>query len=210
MTVYGQLSEMLFTDCVNLRRHDPETASSLDALYRTVIRADIYDAGDRETLREKAEGDPKPTLFADDRLKELPARSMLIRMGEDRAALVVSDEMALECYIFRFSAEKNRWMWPFIGMRYEPKHVTQLAVLNCRTMAQLAPHAQSAIAREHAEDAALVIAALDDIREGRLVPLLHREHRKKTAAPTIRPSSFDQKGRRRHAKGKTGKGRHNG
>ncbi len=210
MTVHGQLSEMLFTDCLNLRRHDPETARSLDALYRTLLRVDIYDAGESAALRAKAEGDPKPTLFADDHLKEFPARSMLIQIGDDRAALVVTDATALECYIFRFSSEKNRWMWPFIGMRYESQHVTQLAVLNHRTMASLAPHAQSAIAREHAEDAALVIAALNDICEGRLSPLLHREHRKKTAVPTVRPSSFDQKSRRRHAKGKTGKGRHNG
>ena len=218
MTVLAHLAETLMNDAIRLQRPDQETARSLDALKVSLLRADIYACGTSHELTQRAESEPKPTLFDGERVKTLPAETLLVYIdcaGDleqegSRAALVLSNKQALEIYIFRFSAEKNRWIWPFIGMRYESSNVRQLAVLNVSTLAGLSKTSQAAIAREHAMDAALVIAALDNIREGRVAPLVHKEHRKKTAQPTIRPSSFDQRSRRRHAKGGRGKGKHCG
>ena len=109
----------------------------------------------------------------------------------------------LEMYIFRYAKEHQRWLWPFMGMRYGPtiNDIAHIAVLDPRTLSQMGPNAQKALIQEHAAQAALFIAALEGIRHG-IYPLLASSEitQKPPQIAPISPSSFAQRARSQHKK----------
>ena len=221
------IAKSLYLDCLPLRRKGEHfTCASLQYLYKCLIKASCYQAGSVDELEAMRLSEPRPSLFtitqpetdenkgltcafnAQSELKALPAPHLYIEVRAEEeegvAALVTcARKQGLEMYIFRYAKEHQRWLWPFMGMRYGPtiKDIAHIAVLDPRTLSQMGPNAQKALIQEHAAQAALFIAALEGIRQG-IYPLLASSEitQKPSQIAPISPSSFAQRARSQHKK----------
>ncbi|MCR4666138.1 MAG: hypothetical protein K5657_02460 [Desulfovibrio sp.] len=212
-----EIARAVFYDSLPLARQGQLfTANSLKYLYSRLVKARTYVCGDEKNLLPLRLKDPPPTLFLKEEkaLKPLPERDMLLEFtaGDKNAAgLFSTAHGGLELFIFRFDTERNRWMWPFIGMCYGPEEsaIHQIAVLEPRGLSAMSTNAKNAMVQEHARDAALLIAALEEIRKGVILPVEERDNESalgKGTKPTISPSSLARKARTQHKRRGQSKG----
>lgn len=211
-----EISEILFYDAIAMRRKGfLQTADALDDLSSKVLKSESIHCGSEEEIREKQE---KPQLFLpessessedDFRIRLLPCKSLLLDYTfhhEAHAGLVLASALpALEIFVFRRSAQHNRWIWPFIGMMYgpSPKDIRRVAVFEPKLLAKMPDHAMNAMVHEHALDAHVIHLALtlfwDDIP---------KTWTPKKEKPVISPSSFARRKRVQHKKRGSVQGSH--
>ena len=222
------IAKSLFLDCLPLHRQGEHfTCASLRYLYNCLVQAQSYLVGTVEELTALRLSDPPPSLFdfaceqetedlglpkalnAKSQLKALPAPHLYVEVATEEkeglaALLTCARALGLEMYIFRYQQAHQRWLWPFMGMRYGPSvnDLAHIAVLDPRTLSKMSPNAQKALIQEHASQAGLFIAALQGIRDGLWEPQVTakdlRPHKRNTAP--VSPSSFAQRSRRQHKK----------
>ena len=170
-------------------------------------------------------GQPKetqnPSLFdVDGNVMPLPQADMLLEFslpnGERRAVLLSDREQwGVRMFVFRYSEERKRWMWPLVGVNYGPtfNENSRIAVYEPSALAKMSAGARTSMIREHALDAGKAVQLLRIVRQGGWEPEGERGmtaaeiaagKTAKVASP--RPSSMARASRTHHEAGHTGKG----
>ncbi|MCR5258783.1 MAG: hypothetical protein K6E40_11575 [Desulfovibrio sp.] len=170
-------------------------------------------------------GQPKetqnPSLFdVDGNVMPLPQADMLLEFslpnGERRAVLLSDREQwGVRMFVFRYSEERQRWMWPLVGVHYGPtfNENSRIAVYEPTALAKMSAGARTSMIREHALDAGKAVQLLRIVRQGGWEPEGERGmtaaeiaagKTAKVASP--RPSSMARASRTHHEAGHTGKG----
>ena len=162
-----------------------------------------------------------PSLFdADGNVMPLPQADMLLEYalpGGLRRAVLLSDreQWGVRMFVFRYSEERGRWMWPLIGVHYGPtfNENSRIGVYEPTALARMSSAARTAMVREHALDAGRAVALLRLVRRGEKEPEgekglaaaeINAAKTAKVASP--RPSSMARASRTHREVGQTGKG----
>lgn len=219
-----EIHHQLGQDILPLRRKGLNfTWKTLDELRSRLVRATVYECGEKMDIEEAVEDlalESRPSLFDEElRIKPLPQAHMLLEWTERMpvAALLTDRVTSVELYVFRFSIERQRWRWPFIGMTYGPSFndSSQVAVLEPTLLADSPEVARQGLVREHSWYLGKTLLALELVRAGLIPPTgkvgptalaLEAKKKHKQVLPT--PSSLARQGRVRHEGAMTGKGAH--
>ena len=122
-------------------------------------------------------GQPKetqnPSLFdVDGNVMPLPQADMLLEFslpsGQRRAVLLSDREQwGVRMFVFRYSEERKRWMWPLVGVNYGPtfNENSRIAVYEPSALAKMSDAARTSMVREHALDAGKAVQLLRIVRQ---------------------------------------------
>lgn len=212
-----QIHHQLGLDILSLKRQGAVfTWKTLDELRSRLLRAGEYECASAASIEERVaalELGHRPSLFGsgeDLMLVPLPEAHMLLEweQDEERCAALISDRVTCqEVYVFRYSAEYNRWRWPLIGMSYGPSFHDncRIAVYEPTTLQKCSSTAMKAMVEQHARSAAIAVQALELARAGSIEPVngrgetaLQLQEKKAEHLDLPTPSSLARSGRTRH------------
>ncbi len=192
---------------------------------------DVQDVPANESVQPSEASEPRqpgqsretqhPSLFdVDGNVMSLPQADMLLEFtlpeGLRRAVLLSDREQwGVRMFVFRYSEERKRWMWPLVGVNYGPtfNENSRIAVYEPSALAKMSDAARTSMVREHALDAGKAVQLLRIVRQGGKEPEGERgrtaaeiatSKTAKVASP--KPSSMARASRTHHEVGQTGKG----
>lgn len=206
------------------RRGENFTLNTLESLRTRLVSATVYACGEEASVRsdlEQKDATRHTSLFDSEGVcLPLPQADMLLEYtasdGQQRAALLSDrEEHGVDIFVFRFNAQRGRWMWPFLGMHYGPTfhENSRIAVYDPERLTKTGSRPQAAMIQEHSRDAGIAICCLELVRQGKRDPegtpgksAAERRAAKagRVASPT--PPSMARASRTHHEQGSPRKG----
>ncbi|MBQ7585988.1 MAG: hypothetical protein IJU40_07060 [Desulfovibrionaceae bacterium] len=206
------LAKTLAADALALKGQDSvATCQSLQYLSSKILNSCVFACGKESEILSKVKSQVSLFESKDQQIIHLPTPRILLEYfkkdSQPAAALLLdlydaNNLPGLEMYIFHYDAEKSRWIWPFIGLRYGPtiNEIKSKAILDPYTLSKLPDYSQKAMVQAHAQDSTLVIKALHLVLETRPKPC---EGEKRAPAQPKKfkyqyyPSSYQKRSKKR-------------